>query len=57
MGRWVSLLAVAVLLGSQAVYGGQDALFIALVGGMAAALSVQSPLDTELLLPRHSAST
>ncbi len=38
----VSAMVLAVLLGSQAVYGGQDALFIALVGGMAAALSVRT---------------
>ncbi len=38
----VSAMVLAVLLGSQAVYGGGDALFIPLVGGVAAALSVRT---------------
>lgn len=35
-------MVLAVLLGSQAVYGGQDAFFIALIGGVSASLSVRS---------------
>jgi cyclic-di-AMP phosphodiesterase PgpH len=37
----VAAMVMAVLLGSQAVYGGQDAFYIALIGGVAAALSVR----------------
>jgi putative nucleotidyltransferase with HDIG domain len=35
-------MVLAVLLGSQAVYGGQNAFFIALIGGVSGALSVRS---------------
>ncbi len=38
----VSAMVLAVLLGSQAAYSGTDALFVALVGGVAAALSVRT---------------
>ncbi|KPJ91416.1 MAG: hypothetical protein AMS18_08730 [Gemmatimonas sp. SG8_17] len=38
----VTAMVLAVLIGSQAVYGGADAVFIALVGGVAAGLSVRS---------------
>jgi hypothetical protein len=34
-------LVLAILIGTQAVYGGADALFVAFVGGVAAALSVR----------------
>lgn len=37
----VAAMVLAVLLGTQAVYGGLDALFVALVGGVAAAVSVR----------------
>jgi hypothetical protein len=37
----VAALVLAVLISTQAVYGGTDALFIAFVGGVAAALSVR----------------
>lgn len=37
----VAALVLAILIGTQAVYGGTDALFIAFVGGVAAALSVR----------------
>ncbi len=37
----VAAIVLAVLLGSQALYGGQDAFYIALLGGVAAALSVR----------------
>lgn len=37
----VAAMVLAVLLGTQAVYGGLDALFIALVGGVTAAVSVR----------------
>jgi putative nucleotidyltransferase with HDIG domain len=38
----VCAMVLAVLIGSQTVYGGADAVFIALVGGVAAGLSVRS---------------
>jgi putative nucleotidyltransferase with HDIG domain len=38
----VAAMVLAVLIGSQAVYGGSDALLIALLGGVAAAISVRS---------------
>lgn len=38
----VASVTLAVLLGSQATYGGQDAVYIALIGGVAASLSVRS---------------
>ncbi len=38
----VCAMVLAVLIGSQSVYGGADAVFIALVGGVAAGLSVRS---------------
>ena len=43
-GRLAALAAIvlAVLLGSQAAYGGQNALYIAMVGGVAAALSLRT---------------
>lgn len=44
-GGRIALMAVAVLavlVGTQAAYGGQEALFVALVGGAAAALSVRA---------------
>ncbi len=37
----VAAMVLAVLIGSQAAYGGQDALYVALLGGVAAALSVR----------------
>jgi putative nucleotidyltransferase with HDIG domain len=37
----VAAMVVAVLVGSQAVYGGLDAVYVALIGGVAAALSVR----------------
>ncbi len=37
----VAAMVLAVLLGSQVAYGGQDALYVALLGGVAAALSVR----------------
>ncbi len=53
----VSAMVLAVLLGSQVVYGGEDALFIALVGGMAAALSVRSIRRRNQLLMSVTAVT
>ncbi|MEE8250649.1 MAG: HDIG domain-containing metalloprotein [Gemmatimonadales bacterium] len=38
----VASVVLAVLLGSQAAYGGQDAVYIALIGGVAATLSVRA---------------
>jgi putative nucleotidyltransferase with HDIG domain len=38
----VSAMVLAVLIGSQAAYGGADAIFVALVGGVAAGLSLRS---------------
>ncbi len=37
----VAAIVLAVLLGSQVAYGGQDAFYVALLGGVAAALSVR----------------
>ena len=37
----VAALVLAILIGTQAAYGGADALFVAFVGGVAAALSVR----------------
>ncbi len=38
----VAAMVLAVLLGTQALYGGQDALYIALLGGVASTLGVRS---------------
>ncbi len=38
----VAAMVLAVLIGSQAVYGGTDVILIALIGGVAAAISVRS---------------
>lgn len=38
----LTAMVLAVLLGSQAAYGGQNALYIAMVGGVAAALSLRT---------------